>query len=91
MAMLRTLISNPWGCTTGVAPAQCLGNSCYGCLTELLSTGLLDKLTANDVLELLEYCVARWGHEPTLVWRSDSNQCAGHAGFADDKCKLCQL
>lgn len=68
MAMLRTLISNPWGCTTGVAPAQCLGNSCYGCLTELLSTGLLDKLTANDVLELLEYCVARWGHEPTLVW-----------------------
>lgn len=59
MAMLRGLISNPWGCAVDEAPWQHYGSSSPGSLTDLLSTGMLDKLTADDVLELLEYCVAR--------------------------------
>jgi hypothetical protein len=59
MAMLKTLISSPGAGRPAEATQQCREDSCRCCFKDLLSTGLQDKLTGDDVLELFECCVDR--------------------------------
>lgn len=51
MVLLKAFISNPW---------WMYGYSFNTCFKDLCSLGLFDKLTREEVLELLEHCADRW-------------------------------